>query len=150
MTLPQYPRVSFRAGDITNALVVRTAPEPEHGVTERGISQTAGRDLERYYALLARSLPTFTEPEASLLVDALNGLILEPHSGHLLWANIDDALRDGLAEKWGVDGPALVERLRKLPPFAQFAVWEAAERWWNGPYREEDRAASLRSVGLVK
>lgn len=150
MTLPQYPRVQFRAGDLLPALLARTAEDPVEGYTEGALSQTAQRDLERYYALLKLSLPAFSEAEASLIVDALNGSMLESHSGHLLWAEIDDAVREGLAEKWGVAGPALVERLRALPPFAQYAVWEAAEVWWNGPYREADWGASLRAVGLVR
>ena len=137
------PRVAFREGDLATAFAARRRGE-------ESISTVADRDLHRYYALLARALPTFTEAEASLLVDALNGLITEPHTAHLLWANIEDALGDGLAEKWGVDGPALVARLRALTPFAALAVADAAERWWNGPHTDEARAASLRAVGLTK
>ena len=150
MTLPQYPRVQFRAADLLPDLVVRSHEDPVEGLTEGAISQTAQRDLERYYALLRLALPPFTQAEASLIVDALNGSMLEAHSGHLLWAEIADAVQEGLAAKWEVDGAALVDRLRALPPFAQYAVWEAAERWWNGPYREADWGASLRSVGLVR
>jgi len=150
MTLPDYPRIHFRAADLLPALSERTTPEPDGSLSERGLANTADRDLHRYYHLLRLALPTFSLPEASLIVDALNGLILEPHSGHLLWAEIEDGLAEGLAEKHGVAGLALVARLRALPPFEAFAVAEAAERWWNGPHREADWGASLRAVGLVR
>lgn len=145
MTASQYPRVSLRAGDLLPDLAARAGDD-----SDAAISRTADRDLHRYYALLARALPAFAEPEASLLVDALNGIITEPHSAHLLWANVEDAQREGLAEKWGVDGLALVQRLRALTPFEALAVADAAERYWQGPYRQSDMTAALRQVGLVR
>lgn len=139
------PQVNFRAGGLLPALEARTD-------TGSSIARTASRDLDRYYTLLAREVPTFTEGEGSLIVDALNGTLTEPHTASLLWANIADALEDGLAEKWHVDGAALVERLRKLTPFQSLAVADAAERFWisatlDGAMTHAER---LRKVGLVR
>lgn len=139
------PTVRFRSGDLLPDLAARS-----RDTSDSAISETADRDLHRYYALLKRSLPTFTEAEASLLADAMNGLMLEPHSAHLLWANIDDAVREGLAEKWGVDGSALVARLRALTPFEALAVHEALEVAWHDPRHRDDLGAVLRAVGLVR
>jgi hypothetical protein len=138
--MTDYPSINFRAGTLLPALVARSS-------SEQSRHATAQRDLDRYYTLLARSLPTFTEAEASLLMDALNGTIAMPQTAHLLWAEIDDAIRlDRLDEKWGVDGQALHERLRALTPFQAMAILDAKERYWLHP-NEPD---ALQRVGLVK
>lgn len=139
--------IAFRAGDLLAHLDARTYTSMADSVSE-----VAKRDLDRYYDMLARSLPTFTVAEASLICDALNGSLLQPASAPLLWAEISDALDDGLAEKWGVDGPALVARLRLLTPFQALAVEDAVERWWRSTRDEPDLSHEERHrrVGLVK
>jgi hypothetical protein len=67
-----------------------------------------------------------------------------------LWAEIADALDDGLAAKWGVDGEALVAKLRALSAGQSLAVMDAIERAWRHPDRGEDFGAALRAVGLVR
>lgn len=137
-------QVNFRAGELQDDLEART----EAG---QGLALTAKRDLERYYCQLKLALPTFSEAEASLIVDVQNGTMVEPHTAGFLWANVADALDDGYAEKWQVDGPALVARLRNLTPFEALAVADACERFWRGPYRREGPLGdALRAVGLVK
>lgn len=132
------PRAQFRASDDLQ----QRCDMP----TDARATQIAARDLDRYYTLLQRAMPKFSEPEASLIVDALNGTLSEPHTAHLLWAEIDDAIQlDQLDKKWGVDGPALVQRLRSLSPFEAMAVVDAAERFWLSP--NEDGV--LRAVGLI-
>lgn len=153
MSLPPSPRIHFRAGDLLPDLVARADREPEDGqVSERTVAQAADRDLHRYYyhllSVLARL--TFSQAEASFIVDALNGLLTEPHTADLVWANLDDAAREGLGEKWGIDGVALAARVRALGPFGQLAIADAAERYWQGPSQVGDRSAALRSVGLVR
>lgn len=108
----------------------------------------AQRDLGRYYALLKRSLPTFSLEDAMVLVNALNGLITMPETAHLLWAQVEDFLIDS-----GVDSAPmpLVERLRKLTPFEALAVADAVERAWNSEtYRIDNMEERIRKVGLVK
>lgn len=140
--------VTFRAGPVAPDLAARTRAGTAVGARARD-------DLERYYRLLARALAgvQLSEDEASLIVDALNGMLTEPHTAHLLWAEIDDAITgDGLAEKWSVDGQALVARLRALTPFAALAVSDAAERYWLDTHLTptRDHTERLRAVGLVR
>lgn len=118
--------IQFRAGDTL-------LPEIQARDEGHGPGPTARRDLERYYYMIRSSTPTFSEAEARLLVDALSGIITEPHTAHLLWAVVDDAIRLGrLDEKWGVDGWALVQRLRNdLTPFEALAIADAVERVWS-------------------
>jgi len=48
----------------------------------------------------------------------------------MLGAELEDALADGVAEKWGFDGPELVERLRRMPWSRLMAIGDAFERMW--------------------
>jgi hypothetical protein len=139
-------RVSmFRAGPLRADLDARTP-------ADQSFVETVRRDLTRYYFLLPRALPTFSDAEASLIVDALNGTIFHPETIGLLWAEIDEAVRNaGLAEKWRVDGAALVSRLRDLSFVEALAIVDAVERFWRGPYRQEGPMRErLLAVGLVK
>ncbi len=136
--------VEFRAGELEPAIIERQSPG-------QSVGRVADRDLGRYYQLVQDELAriTLSEAEASLVVDALNGTIMEPHTYRLLWAEVDDAVRlDGLDRKWGVDGDALVTKLRALSPGATMAVVDAAERYWAAAARGE--SPTVRSVGLVR
>lgn len=145
--MPDYgtAQIGFRAGDLEPQLQARAGQGGSLGLTAR-------RDLERYYALLARELPTFTESEAMLLCDVMNGTLTEPHTASLLWANVSDALEDGYAEKWHVDGLALVARLRHLSPIQAMAVCDACERFWHLVASGDARsnAERVRVVGLTR
>lgn len=140
----QRPPVSFRDADVERALAARARNGESRGLV-------ASRDLARYYATLARALAALelTEGEASLISDALNGVLHTEHDAHLAWAGVDDALHlEDLGSKWGVDGPALVARLRAAGPWGQLAVVDAVERFWldtDAPTGER-----LRAVGLVR
>ena len=116
--------VQFRSATLEPLLQQRAAPGQSPG-------SIAARDLERYYALLAVSLPALSELETMALRDALNGTVLDVSTARLLWAGVDDAIRlDGLAEKWGIDGVALVARLRGLTLAQSLALVDAVERYW--------------------
>ena len=146
MAVPS-PLIRFRAGPILNEIRARTRGSP---VVSLG--QTARRDLTRYYALLRASTPKFSEPEASLILDALNGTLLDEHTYRLLWAEVDDAIRlDGLDEKWGVHAGELVTRLRNLSPAECMAVIDAVERAWLMLSDGSGKSIGdvLRDVGLV-
>ncbi len=143
------PNVSYRLGAMAEDVRARAG----HGMTDSAVAQ---RDLERYYATLKASLldVELSEQEACLIVDACNGLLVEPHTVGLLWAQIDDAIRlDGLDRKWGVDGPALVEKIRRWTYAENLAVQDAAERAWNmvsAGTAPEDCGEWMRTVGLVR
>lgn len=153
----QGPPVQFRSMEVEPQLDLRlTSSLGSPG-------RVAARDLDRYYAVLAAGLRrvNLTEPEAMLVIDALNGVLHDaPESiPTMLWAGVDDAIRlDGLDAKWGVDGAALVAKLRALTPTQASAVVDAVERWWiiagaaddAGGDEPAERELRLRLVGLVR
>jgi hypothetical protein len=129
---------------------------PKGGV---GSSSNAGRgvisisrDLERYYALLPRVLPTFSEAEAYLIVDALNGSLCQSELIHVHWVTIEDAiLLDHLDQKWNIDGKQFLARLHQFSPFELIAIRDAAERFWHIVSSKDHPPSDevLRQVGLV-
>jgi len=103
-------------------------------------STVIGRDLGRLYTLYRRALAQikFTVDEGCLIVDVLNGLLVDTNSPHLLWAEIEDAIKlNRVDQKWNVDGEALVVKLRTLNEIQCMAVIDAVERYWNGNYQVE-------------
>jgi hypothetical protein len=91
--------------------------------------------LDRYTYMLQRSLPalreTLSEKEISLIADSCNGTMFQAWSVPLLYANIEDSISlDGLDEKWGVDGAALLDKIRALDLSTTFALVDAVERFW--------------------
>lgn len=113
-------------------------------VEERGKARSTviTRDLDRLYTLYRRALRhvDLSINEACLIVDALNSTLMTADTAHLLWASIQDAIEyENLAEKWNVDGSALIEKLRSLNEIQSLAVIDAAERFWsNEKYRDHD------------
>lgn len=137
----EYPRAQFILGELTLDIETRRRGDEAYG-------SVAKRDLERYYELLRRSLPAFTEAEASVLVDACDEWRIEAHSASLLWAKVDEAIAaNGLDQQRSVDGPALVARLRSLAPFEALAVCDAIERFRLDP---NPTVTALVRVGLVR
>lgn len=110
-------------------------------------SGTIRRDLERLYALYKYALREveLSASEAALICDALNGALVDASSASMLWAEVEDAIRaSDLAEKWNVDGPALVEKLRSLDRTACLALADSAERFWRECPQEDARQAVRR------
>jgi len=67
---------------------------------------------------------SLTEPEVALICDALSGTVLDGQTCTLIWSEVAAAIRlDQLDRKWGLDGLALVARLRTLSPAA---CWDLA------------------------
>jgi len=98
----------------------------------RDRSAVASRMLERYAEACRRHLPDFSESEWNLLRDALNGWTAEP-AASVAWLvmGVADAIKLGeLADKWEVDGAALLARLEQLDYAGCCAVLDAVERWW--------------------
>ncbi|WP_236213437.1 hypothetical protein [Metapseudomonas otitidis] len=96
---------------------------------------------DRYAEILRRERieRLFDEAELNALRELLNGTVNEPAelirgSLRMSW---EDAIEDGLAEKWGLDGPATLQKLSALTYVQEVALVEAVERWWrergNGP-----------------
>ncbi len=123
-------KISITIGDVLSEIDARG---------ERGSANRSGvinRDLERYYEILKYGRQSLrdrlSEGEVSAILDNLNGCWLaEPVSIRLIYANVADGLEDGLAEKWQIDGPELVQKLKNLSFAESCALADAAERWWN-------------------
>ncbi|MCB0132562.1 MAG: hypothetical protein KDD78_16990, partial [Caldilineaceae bacterium] len=83
--------------------------------------------------------PHFSDQECGLILDATNGTMFsEPFSISLIHAGIEDAIRyEKLGDKWGVDGPALVEKLAGLTYIQKLALVDAINVWWNGNNTKE-------------
>jgi len=104
---------------------------------EGNLSGTFGKSLDRYFALISRSLAQWREQlsdaECALILEATNGTAFaDTFSLAHLWAEIDDAISmDRLDAKWEIDGPALVEKIRSSGVLGQTALIDASERWWR-------------------
>ena len=107
-----------------------------------GRSATIRRMLGWYAAIVELERPELSEGEWSAIRDVLNGTFLAVEPGALrmmagaLAIEVDDALPDGLAEKWHVDGGALVTRLSEMSFSERVAVIDDAIRFWNGVARD--------------
>ncbi len=105
-------------------------------------SSIIAKSLDRYFYALAaarRGLrERFSAGEQGLLLDVANGaLFASPCAIGFLEHEVAAALVDGAAEKWHVDGPALMKKLKELSYAEKLALIDAAERWWNRAARGE-------------
>jgi len=110
-------------------------------------SATIARDLGRLYDLYKLALREIqlTASEACLICDVLNGTWMDVGSADTLWAEVADGIRlNGLDQKWGVDGEALIAKLKGLDRLTCLALVDAAERFWAGDLREDARTAVRR------
>lgn len=129
------------------------SPELDAALRSRGDdpNQIATRDLQRYYTLLPRATPRFSEEEASLLVDALAGRTIDIDDVRGVWSVVQKGIqRDMLDRRWFVDGVSLVAKLRFLDPLQRVALIDAIERYARLPVEEMGMGEALRAVGLVK
>jgi len=111
---------------------------------EGGRSMAINRALDRYFEILRveqrRLTEWLSESEMGLILDVLNGsLFSEPFSIQLVDHEIADALQEGYAEKWEIDGPQLVQKLIALTYAQKVALVDAVERWWNRAAAGESR-----------
>lgn len=80
----------------------------------------------------------FVTGEQAALLDACNGWLIDTASIAHIAIEVADALPGGLAEKWGIDGPALVEKIDQLGYFSAWVMADAITRWWNRVGAGED------------
>lgn len=133
-TWPDGP-IAFRPGDL--------APQLEARGGRSG--SIARRDLARYYTILDDELrrQTWTPREAELLVRVL-GTGAPQMPAQLLWAHVDDTLRDA-------DGrvrAAVVAKVRALTLAGCLALLDACERF-AALERKQPLAQRLATAGLV-
>ena len=116
------------------------------------IHQIANRDLSRYYNIIKYALREveLSEKEAMAVIDSTNGTMLDNFSIRLMFANVEDSIDyDSLAEKWGIDGEALVLKLKNASVGYLHALADAIERYWLIS-EGELTAEKLKKVGLIK
>ena len=108
--------------------------------------------VDRYQALVARSLPRLTEAEWMACTAALDGIALTNVDGHdpvrMVPGEVEAAERlRGLSQKWGIDGPALVGRLWQASYAELLALLDVVERLLECP--GADWSALLRAWGAL-
>jgi len=109
-------------------------------------SAVIARSLDRYFYALAaarRGLrERFSKSELGLLLDVANwALFASPCAVGFLEHEVAAAIVDGAAERWHVDGPALMKKLKALSYVEKLALIDAAERWWHRAARGEHSEA---------
>lgn len=109
-------------------------------------SAVIARSLDRYFYALAaarRGLrERFSAGEQGLLLDVANGaLFASPCAINFIEHEVAAALIDGAAERWHVDGPALMKKLKALSYVEKLALIDAAERWLHRAGRGEQPQA---------
>ena len=130
--------IQFRTGDIEDALQLRSHMEDGH------MSFTAREILKRYFDLMERELRTvnLTRKEACAICDVCNGWAMDPHSIMFMWAEVSDGISlNQIDKKWGVDGPALVAKIRAWTPGQTLAVADAVEKFWHDPNPTDEALA---------
>lgn len=87
---------------------------------------------QRYGEMVERTLPTFTVNEWLLLFDVLSVASRPDDPGVFGVPGMVrfDISHKGSAEKWGVDGPSLMQRIDALSLCEVYAVLDAAVRFW--------------------
>lgn len=142
--MPEFT-IQFRPGHLA-------APVAERMRGDLNQNAVVQRDLDRYYTALALGLSSvdLTPGEAMLIIDSHNGTWIDLNAAQMLPYQIEDSLQDGLAEKWEIDGPALVKKLSGYSLAQRLAILDGVERWWGDTYHVENGRARLVRVGLVK
>lgn len=139
---PKYPKLYVPMGNLDEAIErldnLRSAEDQIAMV---------GRDAERYYALLARARETmrgmFSAAEVKLIADSCNGTLWTPATMCCLAIGVEDSIvYSGLDGKWGVDGEALLSKLRRLSLVQIMAIVDVIERFWSAP----ESYAALRAL----
>lgn len=80
----------------------------------------------------------FTASEMAAILDACNGWLADTASIAQLSIEVEDAMADGLAAKWGINGPQLVAKLERLGYFALWTLADAIASWWQRVGAGED------------
>lgn len=115
------------------------------------LGSTARRDLERYYQVVRDELRQLqlTQREVLLVLDAMNGVIVDPPQMYrsTLLLDVADHIRLNAAdEKWDIDGEGLIRRLESLSPGTLISLVDLAERFWARS--DEGTDTLLKDLGV--
>ncbi len=113
-------------------------------------SEALSRDLDTYYALLEIAMrkvrQILIKKEALLILDAMNGCVIETGQAAELWMGtslqhqIADAIAyDALSQKWEVDRDELLNKLNKLEHFERYALSDWSREMWARSASPEEK-----------
>lgn len=136
--------IKFRAMGIDEDLDKRGEPR----------SLVARDLLETLFAVYGRELKRteLTRGEALLLCDATKSTFFTPGlAGQEVRLDAEEAIKgpERLAEKWDIDGDALIAKMANWTPGQQAAIADAIKRW-RTLENHEDYDTSLKEVGLIR
>lgn len=127
-----------------STIYISTAAEGIIGTLDEGdsISGRINSIITRYGEITSRDCPTLTVGEWLAIIDILNGTWREADTpqndiARYLWAEIEDAIADGINDKWDIDAADLSKRVRAMTYGQQCAIIEVACRFWRGHDSQE-------------
>jgi len=126
-------RIMFRAGvNLLKALQERNSND------DGSLSQTAKRDLSRYYALLDSISIDLTEAEFNLLCDLCNGTMFGEFELSPAKCLVAELLSGGkaLASKWGGHYNQLLAKAQNWNNLEGAFVVDSIERFWRAKCTE--------------
>ena len=95
-------------------------------------------------------LPKFSKEEAFLLSEVGAGHYFQPHEAESLWSDVASAVAIyGAADKRGLDGDVLIEKLRSLDQQSSLNLCGALARAWNRKDMELIEALMIEGVSIV-
>ena len=117
-------------------------------VGEQQLSGTITNMLNRYFALLHRSTPKFTDRELCALFDALGqSYMADPHQVQQLPREISAAIStDRLDAKWSVDAESLRNRLDRTSFPDRLSIAEMSAAYWNLTSEDEFPQVTIHRI----
>ncbi|WP_316348491.1 hypothetical protein [Desulfuromonas acetoxidans] len=105
--------------------------------------------IKGYAAMVAEAMPTLAEKEWLLIMDMLNGTVLDEKGPENLGQDIAEcSAEDGLGSKWDCgSGLDLARRVDAMPLSAKFAIQEVAYRFWSETGIVKNYREKLESCG---
>ena len=117
-------------------------------VGEQQLPDTITNILNRYFALLHRSTPKFTDRELCALFDALGqSYMADPNQIQQLPKEISAAINtDRLDAKWSVDAESLRNRLDRTSFPDRLSIAEMSAAYWNLTSEDEFPQVTIQRV----
>jgi hypothetical protein len=98
------------------------------------VSGALNAAVAHYLAIMDAHRPDLSHGEWLAVCDVLNATAIDEawtrRAARYLAIEVEEGLVDGLAEKWEIDGPALVAKLAALDTAGALAVLHVAETFW--------------------
>lgn len=120
----------------------RSASNPQGyvmGEGTRNYSKAIGELIDRYDYIVKHNVPKFSAGEWKIIVEAIGGQLVEAWAiGHVTAGIVDSISLDGAAERFEVDGEAMIKKLKKLGYVQKLAMVDVVECYWAAHVRGEN------------